>query len=82
MHDRTPADGGEYTAAHGVTSGHQNGAAGRTEGLGVEVRELDALLGQCVDMRRFDLRVTMAAHLVVALIVRENKDDVGLLGRA
>jgi hypothetical protein len=46
----------------------------------MEICELDALVGQPIDMRCLYIGVTMAAHLVVALVVRENENNVGTLG--
>ena len=46
----------------------------------MKIGKLFALGGQAVDMRCLDIGVTVAAHLVVALVVRENENNVGTLG--
>ena len=46
----------------------------------MKIGEFHALVGQPVDMGCLDIGVTVAAHLVVALVVRENEHHVRLLG--
>ena len=46
----------------------------------MKIGKLNALVGQAVDMRCLDIGVTVAAHLVVALVVRENEHHVGARG--
>ena len=47
----------------------------------VEIGEFHALACELVDMGRLDIGVTVAAHLVVALVVRENEHHIWLFPR-
>ena len=60
--------------------GQDDGPAGRTERRRMEIGELHALIGEPVDMGRLDIGMTVATHLVVALVVRENEHHVGARG--
>jgi hypothetical protein len=45
--------------------------------LRVKLREADAFGGHPVNIRRTDQRRSVAAQIIVSLIVRENNDEVG-----
>ena len=47
----------------------------------MKIGEFHALLGEPVDMRRLDIGVTVATHLVEALVVRENEYHIRLVRR-
>ena len=64
-----------------VTTGQQAGARRTADRRGrVVIRESDSLRGHGVDTRCCDLRRSIAAKVVVPLIVDEDEDDVGLHG--
>jgi hypothetical protein len=48
----------------------------------MEIGEFHALPCELVDMRGLDVGVTVAAHLVVALVVRENEHHVRFVRRS
>src|SRR5262245_16849147 len=60
----------------GVKAGHQSSPRGTAAGGIEEVGEAQAVLGEFVEIGRFDL-AAVAADVRVAQIVRENDDDVG-----
>ena len=47
----------------------------------MEIGEFHALPCELVDMRGLDVGVTVAAHLVVALVVRENEHHIRFVQR-
>ena len=47
----------------------------------MKIGEFHALLGEPVDMRRLDIGVTVATHLVEALVVRKNEYHIRLVRR-
>lgn len=66
-----------------IQSGEDGGAAGRTNGCGDEhVGETDAFAGESVHGRGLEDGMSSAAHSIPTMIVGEEKDDVGLGGRA
>ena len=66
-----------------VTSQHQTGARRRADmSARVSLRERDTIVRQCIHMRCRDLfrMMRIQTDVSVALIVRQNHDDVGLRG--
>ena len=69
----------------GVAAGEDAVARRRADGRDrVRIGEADALLGECVDVRRWDLAAlrVVGVHVAVAEIVAEDVDDVGPQGRS
>lgn len=65
--------------AHGIAAGKEGRACGSADGLGIEAGELHSLLGHLVDPRRPDVGGAIAAEVLVALVIGQDDDEVGLL---
>ena len=65
----------------GIQTGKQGGEGRAAQGgRDVSATEQGALGGQFVEVRGFDMRMPHETVIGVALVVREDEDDVGLLG--
>jgi hypothetical protein len=65
-----------------ILPGHKGAATRRTNGaVDVKLREEGAFLCQPVEVRRFDLRMTIAAEITPTKVVGEDENEVGLAGR-
>jgi len=63
----------------GVATCEQGGSGGRAHSLGdIEIGELGSFFGHLVKVRRGKAFGTKYAYIVVALVVGENDDNVGL----
>ena len=72
-------DGGLQAVAERITPGHQGRARRRAHRLHVELRELRALRGELVEVRRLDVRASVEADILPAEVVGDDVDDVGFL---
>ena len=64
-----------------IQTGKQGGEGRAAQGGGdVSATEQGALGGQFVEVRGFDMRMPHEAVIGVALVIRKDEDDVGLLG--
>ena len=64
-----------------IQTGKQGGEGGAAQGSrDVSATEQGALGGQFVEVRGFDMRMPHEAVIGVALVIRKDEDDVGLLG--
>jgi hypothetical protein len=62
----------------GMFAGEENASGGRADWTaGVELREAHALGCKPIDVRRFDLRLTVAAEVGVAQVIGKQEDDIG-----
>ena len=62
--------------ANRIAAGHQCRPGDSTDGLHVEIGEPGTLSGHAIEIGRFDQRRSVAADVVVALIVGEEDDEV------
>ncbi len=68
------------TGAKAIATGHQPGSGRCTDRRSVEASEVHAFSRKPVHHRRIDVFVATHAKVPPALIVRENEQNVGLLG--
>ena len=64
-----------------VAAGHQGRPRGRADRADVERRDLDALPGELVEVRRLDDGVAVNAQVAVALVVGHHQNNVWPAGR-
>jgi len=64
-----------------IASRHQGRARRRTGRIDVKVSQSHALRPQLVHMWRPDHRVAMGTHLPIALVIRDNQNNIGSGGR-
>ena len=72
-------DGVCYAVFHRVSTGHQGGARWGAGGAHHEPREAGARVVQFVQMRRANPRMSMPPDRPVALVIRDDENDVGFL---
>ena len=77
----TAHDGVPDARAIGPMSGQKRGSRRGAGGGDVVIGEADALSVQRVEIRRLQDRVSVAGEVAVALIVGDDQDDIGALGR-
>lgn len=68
-----------HAEANRVSSGHQARARGAADWAGVVAFELNALVGNAIDVGCGDFSAVIA-DIVPALVVGQDEDDVGLSG--
>ena len=78
--DGPPPAGRPGAVAHGPAARHQGAARRRAQGRHVEVDKADRVIVKGVDTRCFQPRVPGAFQVAVALVVRDDQDDIGSLG--
>ena len=78
VHDRAALQRMPYPRAGAVAARHQRRTRRRTRGVGMEVRQPHRLAVEPVDIRRADIRIAVAGHVAVALIVGKHQHHVGL----
>lgn len=62
-----------------MLSGHQDAAGRGTDGgPGVVVGEADSLLGQLINVGRFDFLLSVGTQFAISEVIGEDEDDVGL----
>jgi hypothetical protein len=64
----------------GMEPGHQRSACGTTASAVVELPETQAILGEGIDVRRFNL-ASVATDIRVPHVVRQYDDDIGAVVR-
>lgn len=64
--------------SQGIATGHQGCSRRAAHGLTIEIREEHPFLGHVIDVGRFDVVCPVAAEILVALVVREDDDEVRL----
>ena len=73
-----PAPAGRPSAvAHGPPAGHQGAARRRAQGRHVEVGQEDRVIVKGVDTGCLQPRMSGASQVAVALVVRDDQDDIG-----
>ena len=68
--DTASSQGAPHSSAIGRAPRHQSRTRGRTHRIDMKVGQTSALRMQLVHVRRIQKRITVAAHIGVALIVR------------
>ena len=76
VHDIPAAKRTPHTSAGGVSAGHQRCPRRRTHGVGMEVSEAHGLVVEAVKLRCLQPWVTVAAQVIVALVVRQAHQDI------
>ena len=79
---RATLNGVPDAGAVGPVTGKQRGAGGRASRRDVVVGEDSGLVVEFIEMGRFDDRIAVAGEVAVALVVGDDKNDVGLLAKA
>ena len=75
---RMGSDDSRYTDAVGIAARQQRCPARRAHGgIGVEMLEADAVAGNAIHVRRLDVWPPMHGYIPIAVIVRQNDEDVG-----
>ena len=68
-----------------MPTGHQHGATGHTnrptEGTGAIIsQKAEDILGQGIQMGRFNMPVAMGADRIGSLVIRKKENDIGATG--
>jgi hypothetical protein len=63
-----------------VATGEKGGARGRTGGADVEIGEAHALSVESVEVRSFQDGISVGGEIPVALIIREDEENIGAPG--
>ena len=67
----------EHAVRERSLSRHQAGAIGRADGIaGNRLREVDALSGQCVEIRRLDIRIAGVSGRLLPPLIGEDKNHI------
>ena len=78
---RSPGIDRRAAVLHGVHPGHQLPSRRRAHRRDMEIGEADALRVQFVHVRCFEKRMPVGSDVSIPLVVRQDDDDVGLVGR-